>query len=142
MKFLKEVFAWWTGNTLGTRFTLWKARAKLVGSDEFGNRYYRAEELYPGQGERRFIIYATLSEASLAPPLWHGWLHHMIDVPPSEQERVQRPWEKPHQPNLTGTAAAYRPPGSILSSGQRPPATGDYEAWNPETGSQKPETRK
>ena len=30
--------------------------------------------------------------------------------------------------NMTGTSQAYRPPGSILASGKRPKATGDYEA--------------
>jgi NADH:ubiquinone oxidoreductase subunit len=32
---------------------------------------------------------------------------------------------------MTGTAEAYRPEGSTLASGKRPPATGDYEAWSP-----------
>jgi NADH:ubiquinone oxidoreductase subunit len=35
------------------------------------------------------------------------------------------------RPNPTGTPAAYRPRGSILASGERPKATGDYEAWTP-----------
>ena len=29
------------------------------------------------------------------------------------------PWEKPHQPNLTGTPYAYHPPGSVLRGGHR-----------------------
>jgi NADH:ubiquinone oxidoreductase subunit len=33
--------------------------------------------------------------------------------------------------NMTGTEAAYRPPGSILATGKRPAATGDYESWRP-----------
>ena len=33
--------------------------------------------------------------------------------------------------NQTGTANAYRPAGSMLASGQRPAATGDYQAWTP-----------
>jgi NADH:ubiquinone oxidoreductase subunit len=33
---------------------------------------------------------------------------------------------------MTGTAAAYRPKGSILGEGQRAAATGDYQAWQPE----------
>ena len=28
-------------------------------------------------------------------------------------------------------AEAYRPQGSILNAGVRPPATGDYKAWTP-----------
>ncbi|HEX2338019.1 MAG TPA: NADH:ubiquinone oxidoreductase subunit NDUFA12, partial [Hyphomicrobiaceae bacterium] len=29
------------------------------------------------------------------------------------------------------TAEAYRPDGSILKSGRRPQATGDYKPWQP-----------
>ena len=43
-----------------------------------------------------------------------------------------RSWETPHQPNLTGTASAYRPDGSIARGGHRPAATGDYQAWKPD----------
>jgi NADH:ubiquinone oxidoreductase subunit len=32
---------------------------------------------------------------------------------------------------MTGTPGALRPPGSTLSAGRRPKATGDYKAWNP-----------
>ncbi|MET0313637.1 MAG: NADH:ubiquinone oxidoreductase subunit NDUFA12, partial [Hansschlegelia sp.] len=42
-----------------------------------------------------------------------------------------REWEKTHLGNRTGTADAYRPSGSTLSTRQRPPATGDYDAWTP-----------
>jgi NADH:ubiquinone oxidoreductase subunit len=34
--------------------------------------------------------------------------------------------------NMTGTPQAYRPPGSILSTGKRPAATGDYKPWRPD----------
>lgn len=131
MRFFKEIFAWWTGNTWGTRFNLWKSRAMRVGADEFGNIYYRAPESYAGQGERRLVTYAALSEASQVPPLWHGWLHHQIENPPVEQDRYEHEWEKPHVANMTGTAAAYRPPGSAQGQNRRSPATGDYEAWKP-----------
>jgi NADH:ubiquinone oxidoreductase subunit len=77
------------------------------------------------------VIYNGLVEASRVPPSWHGWLHHTVDLPPVEEIYQPREWEKPHVPNLTGTPAAYRPPGSILASGRRPPATGDYQPWTP-----------
>jgi NADH:ubiquinone oxidoreductase subunit len=32
---------------------------------------------------------------------------------------------------MTGTPAAYRPPGSTLAQGRRAKATGDYKAWTP-----------
>jgi NADH:ubiquinone oxidoreductase subunit len=33
--------------------------------------------------------------------------------------------------NMTGTAQADRPRGSILATGRRPKATGDYKPWRP-----------
>ena len=55
---------------------------------------------------------------------------------PTEAPLRAQPWEKPHLPNLTGTAAAdaYRPPGHILGAGKRDRATGDYEPWQPDEG--------
>jgi NADH:ubiquinone oxidoreductase subunit len=78
------------------------------------------------------VIYPGYTEASTIPPSWHGWMHHTVDVPPTEEAYQPREWMKPAQPNLTGTPGAYRPSGSILALGQRPAATGDYRAWTPE----------
>jgi NADH:ubiquinone oxidoreductase subunit len=43
---------------------------------------------------------------------------------------VHKAWEKPHIENLTGTAAAYAPAGSIRRA--HPADRRDYEAWRPE----------
>jgi NADH:ubiquinone oxidoreductase subunit len=77
-------------------------------------------------------VLSDLAEASQVPPEWHGWMHHMVDTPPTEETYVARPWQKPHRMNMTGTAQAYRPSGSILSTGKRPAATGDYKPWQPD----------
>ena len=121
----KEIFAWWTGNTIGTRFFTWK-KGELVGEDSFGNRYYRERK-----GPRRWVIYKDLAEASMVPPEWHGWLHHTVDVPPVDEDYRPKSWQKPHRPNMTGSPDAYRPAGSTLMAGRRPPAPGDYDAWRP-----------
>ncbi|MCH8240277.1 MAG: NADH:ubiquinone oxidoreductase subunit NDUFA12, partial [Proteobacteria bacterium] len=52
--------------------------------------------------------------------------------PPTEQNYSPRSWQVSHRPNMTGTPDAYRPRGSTLVAGGRPPATGDYEPWRPE----------
>ena len=39
MGIFSEIFSWWGGNTWGTRLTIWR-QGRLVGKDEFGNRYY------------------------------------------------------------------------------------------------------
>jgi NADH:ubiquinone oxidoreductase subunit len=115
----------------GTRLPLAGAP---VGSDQFGNRYYRTRggKIDPTLDmERRWVVYNGVAEASNIPPSWHGWMHHTVDTPPSEENYQARPWQKPHRPNLTGTPAAHRPSGSTLTQGRRPKATGDYKAWTP-----------
>lgn len=116
--------------TIGTRlFTWW--RGELVGTDDQGNRYYQEKHPVRGRKVRRWVMYNGQAEASRVPPDWHGWLHYTVDVPPPNGELPKKPWQKPHQPNLTGTAAAYRPAGDIMSARPRAKATGDYEPWQP-----------
>ncbi len=130
--FLLELLTWWRGNTWGTRLWL-RTNGVYVGTDELGNRYFRSRKPGPNGNERRMVVYAGgYAEASRIPPGWHGWMHHRTDVPPVDEAYTPRAWQKPHQPNLTGTAGAYRPDGSQLRGGVRPRVTGDYDAWSPE----------
>ncbi|MDP9128745.1 MAG: NADH:ubiquinone oxidoreductase subunit NDUFA12 [Pseudomonadota bacterium] len=101
------------------------------GRDSFGNRYYRERRTPAGVRERRWVVYAGEPEASKVPPEWHIWLHHTAAAPLSEDSPFRQRWQKPHQPNLTGTADAYLPPGHTFEGGKRDKATGDYEAWRP-----------
>ncbi len=116
--------------TLGTRLMTW-LHGDLVGTDEFSNRYYRAKPRAGYRRERRWVVYDGEVEASRVPPDWHGWLHHIVAEAPTGTP-ARQPWQKQHVPNMTGTAAAYRPPGSVLHGGKRSPATGDYEPWTPQ----------
>lgn len=131
--FFLYLFTWWNKATAGTLFHTWR-KGERVGQDEFGNVYYRTRggALDPALGfERRWVVYANYAEATMIPPGWYGWMHHQIDTPPERRGYAPHHWERPHIPNMTGTRLAYRPSGSTLASGQRPPATGDYEAWSP-----------
>jgi NADH:ubiquinone oxidoreductase subunit len=130
-QFLLHYFTWWNGANFNTRFYT-RRFGVLVGHDEFGNAYYRRPGIDPALGfERRWVIYNGVSEASMTPPGWNGWLHHTVDVAPTEEDYKSHPWEKPHMGNPTGTPAAIRPDGSTLRAGPRQPTGGDYEAWNP-----------
>ena len=132
MKILKQFFTWWNGETWATRFYTWR-KGEFVGHDDLGNTYYRAKSALPDSiPERRWVIYAGYSEASQIPSGWHGWMHHRVDTPPSQEKYVSREWELPHQENLTGSPAAYHPPGSIATGGKPPSAVPDYQAWKPE----------
>ncbi len=116
--------------TLGTRlFTL--MRGELVGADSTGNKYYKDRRQPVGRRERRWVVYNGAAEASTVPADWHGWLHHRTDVTGTDRGRNKFAWQKDHVPNLTGTEAAYRPPGHVLKGARRDKATGDYEAWRP-----------
>lgn len=132
MGLLRELFVWWGGNTWGTRWETWR-HGRRVGTDAFGNTYY---EHRSGKGPlgkpRRWVVYRSEAEPSRIPPDWHGWIHYTVDEPPTATAYTPRPWEKPHQPNLTGTPGAYRPQGSILASGKRVGTGGDYRPWRPD----------
>jgi len=127
-------FTWWNGANLNTMHHTNK-HGELVGHDEFGNAYYRTRggAIDPGLGfERRWVIYNGVSEASMTPAGWNGWLHHTVDTPPTQEDYKPRESERPHMGNPTGTPAAIVPKGSILRRGVRQAANSDYEAWTPE----------
>lgn len=82
---------------------------RRVGEDEQGNRYY---VMRAAKGrERRCVMYAREPEATLVPPEWYGWLHAMCDEPLPSEVKKRYVWQKPHQPNLSGTEAAPLPLG-------------------------------
>tara|TARA_R110002072_G_C7706278_1_gene513647 strand:+ start:260 stop:634 length:375 start_codon:yes stop_codon:yes gene_type:complete len=124
MNFLLRMLTWWNGQTLGTQLFTWR-KGTRVGEDDRGNIYYQAEG-----GKRRWVIYNGEVEASKISPDWHGWLHFTWDEPPTERPLAHKSWEQPHQVNLTGTAAAYVPAGSMRRA--QPIERRDYEAWQPE----------
>ena len=119
-----RLFTWWHGQTINTQFFTWRHGEK-VGEDDVGNIYYRTHD-----DRKRWVIFNGEAEASRVSPDWHGWLHRTWDEPPSETPLRHQTWEKPHVANLTGTAAAYAPAGSIRRA--EPATRSDYEAWSPE----------
>lgn len=113
-------------------FLLTLFRGAHVGRDAQGNEYFER----PGRSKtgrtRRWVVYAGTPDASSIGPEWHAWLHHLTSEPlPSTGAK---PWQRPHRPNLTGTAASYRPAGHDYQGGQRARTSADYEAWTPDNG--------
>ncbi len=121
---LLRAVTWWNGQTLGTQLFTWR-KGEKVGEDNQGNVFFQTPD-----GKRRWVIYNGEVEASRISPDWHGWLHHTWDEPPTKAPLKRKEWEKPHRENLTGTPAAYAPPGSIRRA--EPAVRSDYEAWTPE----------
>ena len=101
--FLLRFFTWWNGATLGTRFHTWRF-GQFVGTDEFGNSYYRAKGhvIDPSIGaERRWVIYNGEADASKVPPGWRGLsAPGMGAAAPAEHDR--------HSPGLPSARLATR----------------------------------
>ena len=122
--FFLRTFTWWNGQTFGTQ--VWTALyGEFVGEDEFGNRYYRTKggKIDPALGfERRWVTYSGYAEASQIGPAWHGWIHHTVDIPPTEEK---------YRPHGLGEAApakhdrdACRSASNRLDACARPPPEG------------------
>ena len=125
MKFLTELFAWWTGNTIGTRLFTWRFGTR-VGEDGFGNVYFQTKD-----GKRRWVLYRDLSEASLVPPEWHGWLHIPSTCRRPRNPTTLSPGRSPMCRTAPAAPEAYRPPGSILNPDAGKTRQRDYEPWQP-----------
>ena len=106
---------------LGTILYTW-IFGELVGSDEFGNRYYHNPKDLRRRRERRWVMYKGSHEPSKVPPEWHAWVHHTSPQPLTENAAQAPSWQKPHQSNPTGTEQAYYP---------MPGVPGPYEPWSP-----------
>ena len=73
--------------------------------------------------ERRWVIYNGYAEASTIPPSWHGWMHHTVDTPPTDETY------KPHAVAEAAPAEydrhAGRAAAARLDAGRGPPPEGD-----------------
>ena len=120
ISFFKQIFTWWHRQTLGTFiYTLFKG--KLVGIDEFGNKYYS-----DFKGKKRWVIYKSYVEASKIPAEWHLWIHSSTkSKPPSNLAKFK--WQKKHEENLTGNKKAYKPEGSLAFDSKKDMKK--YETW-------------
>ncbi len=117
--FLKQIFTWWHRQTVGT-FIYTLFTGKLMGKDQFGNKYYKNSK------DRRWVIFKNNIEASKIPPEWHAWIHFTNrNVPLDENEKFS--WQKKYVENLTGTSEAYKPDGSLTSESQI--KNKKYETW-------------
>ena len=98
---LKQIFTWWHKQTFGT-FLKTLFFGKLVGKDEFGNKYYKNKK------DERWVIYSSNIEATKITSDWFMWIHHTIDRIPLKNDKKYR-WQKKHLENKTGTENAYKP---------------------------------
>ena len=99
---LKKIFIWWNQDTLETKIKT-ILFGKIVGKDSFGNKYYE------GKNGKRWVIYFDEIDASKIPIEWYSWIHFTPNKIEKNHDLKKYDWQKPHQPNLTGTELAYYP---------------------------------
>jgi len=122
--------------SIGTKIHTW-LNGRFVGNDEFGNRYFIARKESSDGVRKRWVLYNGYPEPSKIPAIWHIWLHYLSSETPVDvgakvfKGNKKLWWEKAHQPNLSGTPAAYAPPGALSKSGERYEVESDYKAWRP-----------
>ena len=102
LTFFKKIFTWWNRDTLSTRIKT-ILFGKFIGSDEYGNKYYENKK------GKRWVIYVNEIDASKIPVEWYSWIHFMPNKIENIHKLEKHDWQKPHQPNLTGTDSAYYP---------------------------------
>ena len=113
---LKIIFTWWNKQTFGTLLkTL--LFGKYVGSDEYGNKYYRSKN------NERWVIYGDSVEATKITSDWYLWIHHTIDKIPDQKEKRYN-WQKKHLENQTGSKNSFKPTKINKDNVQK-----KYEAW-------------
>ena len=98
---LKVIFTWWNRQTLELFKTL--IYGIYVGSDEFGNKYYKSKN------NDRWVVYSGNVEATKITSDWFLWMHHTIDKIPNKNDLEKKySWEKNIE-NKTGTKESYKP---------------------------------
>ena len=98
----KQIFVWWNQTTLGTKIhTIFYG--KLVGKDDFGNRYYKSKN------GKRWVIYKDEVDASKIPNELFSWMHFINNRIEKSSNIKKYTWQKDHLPNQTGTDKSYHP---------------------------------
>ena len=98
---LKIIFTWWNRQTFGT-FLKTLFLGKLVGTDEYGNKYYKSKK------NERWVIYSGNIEATKITSEWYLWIHHTTDKAPDTKDKKYS-WQKKHLENQTGTVNIHKP---------------------------------
>ena len=112
----KIIFTWWNKQTFGT-FLKTLFFGKLVGSDDYGNKYYKSKN------DERWVVYSSNIEATKITSDWYLWIHHTIDkIPDNNTQKFY--WQKKHLENQTGTINSHKPVKIRKTSIKK-----NYETW-------------
>jgi NADH dehydrogenase (ubiquinone) 1 alpha subcomplex subunit 12 len=106
-----------------------KGDGRLVGTDDFGNRYFEDNET--GYTRKRWVIYKDMStyNPTSVPPEWHGWLNYINDFDPVSHNFKKPVYAIEAYVTKTGQLDCYKPKGTWDNPTKRNWLK--YEAWQP-----------
>ena len=111
---------------MSTVNSLWiRCFYKLVGLDQFGNKYYLGKQKNYLNKNKRYVIYNGIEDGSKVPAEWHAWLHYLTDKLPEHDDHRYN-WQINHVQNLTGSKSAYNPSENLMKEHEV------YSKWTPE----------
>ncbi|KAK2080621.1 hypothetical protein QBZ16_000475 [Prototheca wickerhamii] len=118
---------------LGAELVEHQPGSRLVGTDEFGNKYF--EKMDTQVGRNRWVIFANSripkdQDPAFVPPEWHGWLHATTDSCPENTTFVQPIYASHVVGNPTGTPARHQPKGSWFKGPEKRNWL-KFQAWTP-----------
>ena len=117
---ISNLFIWWNGQTIGTKIYT-KFFGNFVGSDEFGNNYFKSSD-----GKKRWINYNGVCDASSISPLWHSWLHKTTNrIPSLEKDNLSKRNIEDNYTNIE-KSKKYHP-----NNFKNHLIFNDYESWKP-----------
>ncbi|GAB4821394.1 hypothetical protein N2152v2_008440 [Parachlorella kessleri] len=96
--------------------------AKLVGMDQFGNKYYENSEKQIVRD--RWVVYAgathyNTQEPTTVPAEWHGWLNHSTDANPTNADFKRPIYAVEAMGNPTAGPDRHMPKGSWFNAERR-----------------------
>ena len=98
----------------------WNDVVRLVGTDEWGNRYYEDFD-HHSFNTRRWVEFSDYAfwfpTGKKIAPGWHGWMHYMYDDPPKKQNFVEPYW-RPYRTDKfwpEHPTKSYKNPGHLLN---------------------------
>lgn len=104
---------------------------KLIGKDEFGNRYYESKKVDRYNKKRRWVLYNGEPEASKIPSGWHSWIHYKTDLL-NTNLNLEHNWEKNHQENQTKNFINEKPKiKNIFLNKKRDSSIKFFQPWKP-----------
>ena len=117
---ISNLFIWWDGQTIGTKIYT-KFFGNFVGSDEYGNNYFKSSD-----GTKRWINYKGICDASSISPSWYSWLHKTTDkVPSLEKDNLSKRNIEDNYTNIE-KPKKYHP-----NNFKNHLIFNDYESWKP-----------